>query len=73
MDERKRLVESPREMEIVERIIALRDEGIPYHKIATGLNGDGVPSPRGKTWSPASARSVERTHRRLRKEAREGE
>jgi DNA invertase Pin-like site-specific DNA recombinase len=69
--EGNRLVEDPEESEVVERILALREERVPYRQIAARLNADDVPAPRGGEWRASSVRSVEQTHRELRAIAEE--
>jgi site-specific DNA recombinase len=69
--EGKRLVEDSEEMEVVERILALRDEGVSYRQVAARLNKGDVPAPRGGEWRASSVRSVEKTHRELREIAEE--
>ena len=64
--ENGRFVEVPEEMDVVRRIIALRDSGTPYRRISKLLNEDGVLPPRGKEWRASSVRSVEMTERDLR-------
>lgn len=66
-DEAKKLIESPREMEIVEQILAYRDADVTYQGIADLLNDGNVPSARGLLWARASVRSVEQTHRSFRR------
>jgi site-specific DNA recombinase len=65
--EGNRLIEDSLEMEVVERILALRDEAsMSYRKIAERLNDAGVEPPRGAAWYASSVRSVELTHVKLR-------
>jgi DNA invertase Pin-like site-specific DNA recombinase len=67
VDDTKRVDEVPREMAIVERILALRDAGLSLNRVAERLNRYLVDAPRGKKWYPSSVKSVEETHRRLRR------
>ncbi len=62
-----RFVEVPERMEVVRRIVGLRDAGKPYRRIAEILNVEGVEPPgRGRRWYASSVRSVEQTERDLR-------
>lgn len=59
-------VEVPEKMEVVNRILGLREIGTSYRRIAEILNGEGVPPQFGKRWHPSSVRSVEYTERDFR-------
>lgn len=62
-----RFVEVPEQMEIVERIIGLRDLGTSYRRIAKILNDEDVATAgSGRRWYASSVRSVEMTERDLR-------
>lgn len=64
--EKGRFVEIAEQMEVVNRIIGLRDAKKSYARIATILNEDGIRPSTGKKWYPSSVRSVELTERDLR-------
>jgi site-specific DNA recombinase len=61
----KRLVEDPREMETLLGIVALREEGVPFHAIAERLNARGTRSKTGGRWHASSVRSVLLTYQKL--------
>jgi site-specific DNA recombinase len=65
--ENGRLVEDPERMEVVRRIVGLRDAGISSGRIADALNREGVPTLTGLKWRHSSVISVERTDRRMRR------
>jgi DNA invertase Pin-like site-specific DNA recombinase len=52
------LVPDPAEQAVVERVRALRREGLSLRDIAGLLNAEGVPSKRGGLWYPASVARV---------------
>lgn len=65
--EKGRFVEVPRLMEIVNRIVGLREMGQSYRRIAKVLNEEGVETAgKGARWYASSVRSVEFTERDLR-------
>ena len=53
-----RRVINPEEARIVRRIFDEFDKGLSYHKIACGLNADGIPSKRGGNWGVAVIRNI---------------
>lgn len=59
-----RVRQDPEEVEIIDRIMAMREEKVSYQRIADWLNGNGHAAPRGGLWARASVRSVEMTQRR---------
>ena len=46
------------DQEVIQGIVALRDRGVSYRGIATDLNGQGVPSPAGSSWSANTVRRI---------------
>lgn len=54
----QRLVEFPEEMEVLQGILALRDEGLTYRAIAERLNSNGKKSKMGGKWYASSVRSL---------------
>jgi site-specific DNA recombinase len=46
-----RLVENEKELEVVSKIRALREDGLSYQKIVDRLNNTGVPTKNGGRWS----------------------
>ena len=65
--EKGRFVEVPELMEVVNRILGLREMGKSYRGIARILNDEGVETAKGGSrWYASSVRSVEMTERDLR-------
>lgn len=62
----KRLIEDPVEMAVLQGILALRDAGYSYAKIAAHLNRRGRGPKIGARWYPSSVRSVVLTHQKYR-------
>lgn len=54
----RRLVEVPAERVVIEVMWAERRAGLSFREIATGLNSQNVPSPRGGFWSGETVRRV---------------
>jgi site-specific DNA recombinase len=54
----KLLVPHPREAPILESIVAMRNAGAGYTKIADKLNAEGTKPRTGKKWYPSSIRSI---------------
>ena len=54
----KKLVEVPKEMRVVKRILKWRKEGRSYGKIAKELNAKKVPTKRGGKWYPSTVRYI---------------
>jgi DNA invertase Pin-like site-specific DNA recombinase len=61
---RKRLVEVPKEMEIIARILAMFDAGTSARQIAKLLTTERVPAPRGSRWHTTAVRSILERHER---------
>lgn len=76
---RRRIIAVDAQAQVIARMQAWRQEGRTLRAIATELNGEGVPAPRGGKWQPtvvrtillrASGELVAPTERRRRKEQR---
>jgi hypothetical protein len=52
------LVPNPSEQRILERMKALRAEGVSYSGIANELNDSGVPSKAGGAWHPFAVQKI---------------
>ncbi len=63
--EGKKLLERPEEMEVLRRMVALREAGSSFRKIAERLNKRRIRSKQGGEWYASSVRSVLETHRKL--------
>lgn len=58
-DENMRLVPGAAgQIALVRRIFAMRVAGDGYHRIASTLNSEGVPTPRGRSWSQQSIKHI---------------
>lgn len=53
-----RLVPNPDELRIVDLVMQLRGQGLSYRAIARILNGQGVPTKRGRVWSHEMVRRL---------------
>jgi DNA invertase Pin-like site-specific DNA recombinase len=61
----KNIIEDPAEMEVLNGILALRENGYAFSVIADSLNERGKLSKNGGKWHASSVRSVILTHKKL--------
>ena len=55
-----RLFPDPEQMKLVERIVALRAEGVALRAVAEMLNAEGIPGPTGKAWNGMTVSNIEK-------------